>query len=466
MHNYIDKLGLDFDPFVLNTAHGNKAFFAGAGRQQLLAELVDQTSRGGGLLSVTGALGAGKSCLASTLASDLGKDAVCVSIQATLFMSRSQFLEQIQQQLSLAIGDISSPAAVDAVCAFANDLALDARTLVLIIDDAHELASEVFNLLFTLLRRNSGGGFAAVLLGEAQLANLLQANLPESQRKQWHEYALQPLSSEDSFEYVRFKLANAGYRKPLPLSGGELAALHNAAGGLPGILNDKLAAALEMATTESDNDQGRSVRASLWALGQGYWAVAAGLGLVMLILLLLQPSPSPGESQSTAQRQITVATAAETDLAEPSLGPASDSPAVQPQAQPAAPTPAPDKPVATQVTQAAQQLAESRAPARQYRSFEQALLSYPADSYTIQVMAASSAEKIEQFLAETAGLDAAGFYETRYRGQPWFVVVTGNYGERATAQQAIGSLPRAVRELQPWIRSVADIQSSIRDLPR
>lgn len=476
MHNYIDNLGLAYDPFSASAgpATAGKSFFTGAGRQQLLDALVEQVSHGGGLLSVTGALGAGKTSLADALASTLGKDVVCLSLQATLFMSRSQFLEQLEQNIGLGIEDIEAPAAVDTVCAFANDLALNARTLVLIIDDAHELASDVFNLLFTLLRRNSGGGFAVVLLGETQLDKLLQANLPETQRKHLQQYQLQAFSSEDSFEYIRFKLANAGYRKPLPLSGGELGALHNAAAGLPGILNNKLAAALEKATSESGADNARSAGSSLWALGQGYWAVAGGLGLILLILLLIQPSPQPEQNESSGQRQISVTTAA--DRAAPaqvidapdSADSASTEVPVGQQAQSttAPVTAPPPEPTAEQTQARETRAAMPAAPDSPLRPFEQELLSYAADSFTVQVMAASSADKIEQFLSDTPALNAAGYYETRFQGKPWFVVVAGNFSSRTAAQAAIDSLPAAVRDLQPWVRSVADIQSSIRNLPR
>jgi DamX protein len=57
-----------------------------------------------------------------------------------------------------------------------------------------------------------------------------------------------------------------------------------------------------------------------------------------------------------------------------------------------------------------------------------------------------------------------GYFETLFTGQPWFVAVYGNFGGRSAATQAIRELPGSLRSLQPWVRSMGDIQADIRQL--
>ncbi|MCI5105427.1 MAG: AAA family ATPase [Pseudomonadales bacterium] len=477
MTNASDKLGLDFDPFAPDST--NRQFFTGAGRGELLSALVQQASHGGGLLSVSGAPGSGKTSLATALADAFGKDVICVQIQGSLFMGPEQFLEQIQAAVGLEVSAVEKSRAIDSLCQFANDLALEGRSLVLVVDDAHELASEVYKVLFTLLRRNSGGGFAALLLGEEQLKKLLLTNLPESQRKLHHDFSLPAFSGEDSFDYLRFKLSLAGYRKPLPLGGEELGRIHEAAGGIPAQLSAKFRAALERETTAGEGDDRKQGISSLWRLGQNYWALAGGLAGLLLLVLLVQPSDPEPVSEGSRQRQIAVSAAGqspqETDSPQSSSadGPTSvvavDAAPADADRQETAPAQQAPADVSSEAQATASAQAFSPVPELSdsaYGEFEQALLSYPPGNYAIQIMGASSARQIGEFLARYPQLPDAGYFESRFRGQPWFVVVAGNYSERASAQQAIDRLPAALRELQPWVRSIADIQSAIRSLPR
>lgn len=461
MNSYVARLGLDFDPFTPGANGAN--FFAGGGRQALLESLIQKASHGGSLLAVYGALGSGKSTLAQALDRDLCKDAVTVVVQATLFMSPVSFLEVIIESLQLDTRAEDDKATLDKIAACSNDLALDARSLVLIIDDAHELSSEVYQLLSRLMRRSAGAGLALVLFGEPQLASLLERSLTPASLSHLASFNLPPFSSEDSIEYTRFKLAAAGFNKPLPLTGGELGALHNTAAGNPGALNAQLRTALIRATTLDDEVKFRP--ASILALGSNYWIAASALVLVLVIVLLFQGEDANPEAMQGERMQIPLAVQQrEAPQQQRSLETAQDQDAVpEPQStdsmpvrpRPPAPRPAPAVPESTSVASNTGQSPSV---------FEQTLLGYNPSGYTVQIMGSRSVEKTRQFLSGQPGLAASGYFETRFQEQPWYVVVSGHYAEREQAQAAIAALPAAVRELQPWVRSVADIQSSIRSL--
>jgi septal ring-binding cell division protein DamX len=69
---------------------------------------------------------------------------------------------------------------------------------------------------------------------------------------------------------------------------------------------------------------------------------------------------------------------------------------------------------------------------------------------------------VQTFIQQNNGAEDLFFFETRYQDRPWFVVVYGNYPNRSAARQAIEQLPQPLKDLQPWARSLADIQSDIR----
>lgn len=122
-----------------------------------------------------------------------------------------------------------------------------------------------------------------------------------------------------------------------------------------------------------------------------------------------------------------------------------------------APAPAPAKPAVAAVSKPAPELSG-------LSGFEQELLSYAANSFTIQILGSHSEANVQKFVAGKSVSEKHGYYETRHQNKPWFVVVAGNYSDRAAANAVIARLPAELRNMQPWIRTVGDIQRDIRQL--
>lgn len=99
---------------------------------------------------------------------------------------------------------------------------------------------------------------------------------------------------------------------------------------------------------------------------------------------------------------------------------------------------------------------------QQPNDVEQALLASSPDSYTLQLLGSHSEDNVKEFIASNPAADELSYFESRHQGRPWFVVVHGSYFDRSAAREAIDRLPPALRELQPWARSLSDIQSDIR----
>jgi len=467
--HYSTRLRLEFDPFEPRAAA--RGFFTGAGRGEVLDELLVGAITGGLLACVSGDSGSGKTTLAQEFCRRCGEEAECVRIEATLFMNRAGFLDCLAAELDWLDAGRDWPQCLNAIARRAADLDLEARALVVIIDDAHELSGEVVAALAQILRRCEGG-FSLLLLGEDQLPVLLRQSLPAALGERVSHFELAPLSSEDSFDYVRFKLATAGYTHTLPLSGDRLGALYRQSGGIPARLNALIAAALGDQEVAATATAPAPATPSLFSPARPYWLAAGGLAIVLLGVLLLgdggenaPPAPTrsipvavnAGGAADNASAPRTSAPApvpVETPTSDSARAPVAVDASTQEQvvAKAAGEEPA-AIPVATAQPEPATTPGIAALPA-----FTRALLDAGPNGFTIQVMGTRSEDNARRFFTD----DESGVIETRFQNRPWYVVVHGRFRDRDAASAAIAGLPPAVRELQPFIRSLADIQATLR----
>ena len=80
----------------------------------------------------------------------------------------------------------------------------------------------------------------------------------------------------------------------------------------------------------------------------------------------------------------------------------------------------------------------------------------PASMFAVQVVASSSMDQLNYFVQQNQ-LSDEWVAETSVDGKVWFVLMSGVYGTKAEAEQALEGL----QELgtQPWIRAVGSVQS-------
>ncbi|PSW04861.1 SPOR domain-containing protein [Photobacterium lipolyticum] len=81
--------------------------------------------------------------------------------------------------------------------------------------------------------------------------------------------------------------------------------------------------------------------------------------------------------------------------------------------------------------------------------------------YTLQLAALKSLAAAKKFVAEHDISEIATLYETRRNGEPWFIVITGDYPDIVTARRAETQLPGGVQAVQPWVKSYAQIHREI-----
>jgi len=547
MNKYMQWLDLDFDPFVPSSS--SRDFYCSGDRQTLLDQIVEFSLYSNAMIAITGPLGAGKTTLAKNFCERFADEAVCVRVAATLFMNQGQFLDALQSSLSFKPAPgLDTEFAINQICQYAAELDLEARSLIIIIDDAHELSAEVLQLLTKLLDSCVDSSIHALLLGERQLDNLLQNTLTNEAQDRLAVFPLDGFASDETHDYIRFKLATAGFNKEMPLEGGVVGAIHNASQGMPGAINGLIANALNAAAPavavapapsigaptavmdelddidefgpltsgerfagiddieqfeglhaserlESGDEDGAADMQLTWLAGvQPRYLSAAAILLVLLTGTLLFWDASPRVTESLPI-PVAIAPAAIPPVQdEPELIPTSiaETPAAVAVVAAAAITKtanavssapvdviiaeavsveenepvqvAAQEAVANVVEQVAEvPVLEATPVLAEVSAFEGLLLQEAPESFAVQLSASRSEANISAFVGQLTGTQPVGYFETRHQGGPWFVAVLAPFSDRDQATRAISALPEKMRSNQPWIRSVAGIQTDIRE---
>jgi len=547
MNKYTEWLGLDFDPFVPSSS--SRDFYCSGDRQQLLDQIVEFSLYSNAMIAVTGPLGAGKTTLATNFCERFADEAVCVRVAATLFMNQGQFLDSLQSSLSFKpAAGLDTDFAINQICQYAAELDLEARSLIIIIDDAHELSAEVLQLLTKLLDSCVDSSIHALLFGERQLDNLLQNTLTDEAQDRLAVFPLDGFASDETYEYARFKLATAGFTKEMPLEGGVVGAIHNASQGMPGAINGLIANALNAAAPavaaapepsfeaptavvdefddieefgpltsgerfagideieefeglhaserlEDGDEDGAADMQLTWLAGvQPRYLGAAAILLVLLTGTLLFWDASPRVTESlpipvaiapsaippvqdepevistsipeTPAPVAVVAAAAITETANPVSSAAVDAIIAEPVSVEE------DEPAQVVAQEAVENVVEQVAEVpvleatpvlAEASAFEELLLQEAPESFAVQLSASRSEANISAFVGQLTGNQPVGYFETRHQGGPWFVAVLAPFSDRDQATRAISALPDKMRSNQPWIRSVAGIQTDIRE---
>ncbi|MCW8329645.1 AAA family ATPase [Photobacterium sp. SDRW27] len=81
--------------------------------------------------------------------------------------------------------------------------------------------------------------------------------------------------------------------------------------------------------------------------------------------------------------------------------------------------------------------------------------------YALQLAALKSMTAANNFIADYGIAQIATIYETRRNGEPWFIIITGDYPDMLSARRAETRLPERLQAVQPWVKSYAQIHREI-----
>jgi general secretion pathway protein A len=133
-----------------------------------------------------------------------------------------------------------------------SDLARQGRYLLLILDEAHRLAPDIFDQLCFLLNdhMDSASLLTLVLLGQPDLAQLLRfAPYQPLQQRIAVRYQLRPFDLQETIAYIKHHLRVAGAQAPI-FSDGFIAGVSDYTKGVPRRINNTCRSALLLGATE------------------------------------------------------------------------------------------------------------------------------------------------------------------------------------------------------------------------
>lgn len=493
------------DPFG---SKDTTAYFASEERNQQLA-LLEHLSRYSNLLSVVeGPTGSGKSLFMMEFSRHQDEATVMSQVKASMLMTAGQLLQAIYAGFAGHFSQSPNEATFGPLLKFAHDLEEKGQKALVLIDNAQELNTDAVSMLLdmmSLATENQSVPHVALFSGYS-----LSRNLDAYQTSRYdqlsHTITLSPYTLEQTKAYLLHRVRAVGGGINLPFNDRQIKQIYQESGGYPGRINNIAQAMMGKGNTGA----AKGLLGGRLNFSMGFPLMhMALLSIVMLgILVTVLFSDDPKEDKSltrtanviplnTRQGQSSSETLARIDAMQKKIGsegsvtlPPIPSGAIAPSTEPK-----------TKITPPASSLqtlpSESNVPTAPIRSESPQIVAAPIleekvptkveqekvevktetkkdpfdktqwwlaqnpNRYTLQLLGTYNQKTVKDFIRSQGSVDAFSYFQTKHKGQDWFVVVYGSYRNRSEAIGALESLPKDLKSLNPWARSVLGIQQDI-----
>ena len=89
------------------------------------------------------------------------------------------------------------------------------------------------------------------------------------------------------------------------------------------------------------------------------------------------------------------------------------------------------------------------------------LRSQPPKNYTLQLMGVSEEQSIKQYIASKEDVKGLRYFRHKRNNGAWYTVIYGMYAEKGLAEKAAKSLPKQLKNIKPWVRSIESVNADI-----
>jgi len=230
--------GFSENPFSLSP---DPAFFYRSEQhEEALANLVYGVQARKGFIVLSGEVGTGKTTMLECLRDYLEAQYIEFAFIFNSRINTEQFFEMIAYDLDLPCARTSKTEVLFALNQLLVEQAQEGRTVVLIVDEAHNLDWDVLEeirLLGNLENRN-GKLLQIILAGQPELDRKLDApNLRQLKQRIVLRCNLQPFTLRDAMEYMESRLEIAGMPKQEIFTEEMMAEIHLRSQGIPRLIN-------------------------------------------------------------------------------------------------------------------------------------------------------------------------------------------------------------------------------------
>ncbi len=207
---YLEYWGLKKFPFD-NVPDPDFMYYSSA-HSEALARLLYAVRRNKGIILITGEIGTGKTTLSRVLIDQIKNSKFDIGLMVNSIPDTIDFLREILYSLGVKPDkDLYKSDLLKLL----NDKALenlrDNKTTVLIFDEAHLTSKEILEEIRLLLNFQLNDKFllTIILLGQPEL-KLIIKEMKQLDQRIAMRYHLTPLSHDETLEYVKFRLKEAG----------------------------------------------------------------------------------------------------------------------------------------------------------------------------------------------------------------------------------------------------------------
>jgi general secretion pathway protein A len=230
--------GFSESPF--NLSPDPAFFYRSEQHEEALANLVYGVQARKGFIVLTGEVGTGKTTMLECLRDYLEDQFIEFAFLFNSRINADQFFEMIAYDLDLPCSRTSKTEVLFALNQLLVEQAQDGRTVVLIVDEAHNLEWDVLEeirLLGNLENRN-GKLLQIIMAGQPEFDRKLDApNLRQLKQRVVLRCNLQPFTLRDAIEYMESRLMHAGMPEQTVFTEELMAEIHLRTQGIPRVIN-------------------------------------------------------------------------------------------------------------------------------------------------------------------------------------------------------------------------------------
>lgn len=228
---------LSEQPFQLTPDH--RYFFASSVHRRALGYLTFGLSQGEGFVVITGEVGAGKTTLVAHLLSSLDRHRFVTSTVVSTQLGGDDMLRMVAAGFDLPHeGDKAS--VLMRLHAHLKNISARGSRAVVIVDEAQNLTLQAVEELRMLsnLQVERPPTLQVLLLGQPQFRQKLASpDLAQLRQRIVATYHLGPITAEETRDYIRHRLTQAGWTNDPVLAPDVYNAVYRATGGVPRMIN-------------------------------------------------------------------------------------------------------------------------------------------------------------------------------------------------------------------------------------
>ena len=234
---YTQHFELSEKPF--NVTPNPRFVFLSKQHREVFAHLLYGLQNRCGFIEITGEVGAGKTTALRTLFHQLDSDEYRLALIFNPTLSADELLEAICQEFKIPVVQGDRRGLLDHLNQYLLEENAAGRTVVLVIDEAQNLAVPVLEQIRLLsnLETETDKLIQIVLVGQPELGELLaQPNLRQFSQRISVRYHLRPMDQDDTGAYIRHRLSVAGSEKDI-FTQAACKSLFKLSRGLPRLIN-------------------------------------------------------------------------------------------------------------------------------------------------------------------------------------------------------------------------------------